>query len=366
MKLGILGGGQLGLMTVLDARRLGITTIVLDPDPSAPARPYADEFIRGPLDDEVSIRRVVSASDVTTFEIEHIATEVLLRLEAERHVFHPSAAVLATIQDKLAQKQLFDRAGIPVPRFSPVGADWNEWPAIWKARRGGYDGRGVQVVHGPADVPADVPGMLELLIPVATEIAVLIVRGAETDAVFPIMEMAFEAEANICTEVFAPATISRDVTDRATEIGRATVAALGGRGVFAVEMFVTPSGELYVNEVAPRPHNSGHLTIEACETSQFEQHVRAVLGLPLGSPRLICPAAMRNLLGAADGGTGRTRVSGLDDALAVPGARLHLYGKHDCRPFRKMGHVTAVARTVDEARDRAAAAAAATRITGER
>ncbi len=366
MTLGILGGGQLGLMTALDARRLGVKTTILDPDPAAPARFYADEFVCGRLDDETAIRRVVSASDVTTFEIEHISTDVLLRLEAERHVFHPCAAVLATIQDKLAQKKVFKRAGVPVPRFAAADTEWTEWPAVWKARRGGYDGRGVQVVDGPADVPSGVPGMLEVMIPIATEIAVLIVRGADSEAVFPVLEMAFEAGANICTEVFAPAAITRDIAERATEIGRESVSALGGRGVFAVEMFVTPAGDLYVNEVAPRPHNSGHLSIEACETSQFEQHIRAVLGLPLGSTGLISPAAMRNLLGAADGAIGRTRVSGLDAALAVPGARVHLYGKQECRPNRKMGHVTALARTLGEARERAVRAASAIRITGEK
>lgn len=363
--VGILGGGQLGRMLIYEALRLGIETRVLDPSPGAPCARIADAFIRGPLDDEASIRALASTTDVLTWEIEHVGVEVLGSLSREGVNVQPRPEVLRIIQDKLAQKQFLMDHGLPVPKFShgPTGSDKLEdvvarfgRPCVQKSRFGGYDGRGVAVLRSTDDLASALvgPTMIEEQVQIDTEIAVLVARSTTGEtAVFPVVDMAFDETANICSMVSAPSRLSDGVQQEAREIAREAVSALEATGIIAVELFVAKNGSVLINEIAPRPHNSGHLTIEACRVSQFEQHLRAVLGLPLGDPSLVQPAAMVNILGTPDSMSGAAVFDGLEEVLAVGGASVHLYGKTEARSNRKMGHVTVTAQTRDEAVQRA-------------
>lgn len=386
--LGIIGGGQLGRMMLPEARRLGLKTAVYTASPDDPAVGGCDIFVQGSLTDADGIAAFAEQCDYLTIEIEHVALEGLRRAETSGCTVFPPADALQTVQDKLAQRRCF--AGLPQPEYAELpdftpddepgwrqrvvaAAEQFGYPVVQKTRRGGYDGRGVAVLRSEQDV-FDRNGRLllgdsylEAFVPLHKELGVIVARSASGEIkAFPVTEMRFDPDANICTSVAFPARIESTLAGEGVRIARQAAERLKVVGLLAVELFVSENGDVVLNEVAPRPHNSGHLSIEACETSQFEQHIRAVLGLPLGSTGLISPAAMRNLLGAADGTIGRTRVSGLDAALAVPGARVHLYGKQECRPNRKMGHVTALAPTLAEARERAVRAASAIRITGEK
>ena len=357
-------------MMIYESRKLGITFTVLDPDPRAPAGPLADTFIRGGLYDREALGKAAESSDVLTYDIEHIDTDSLARLEDEGRRIYPSPACLASIQDKLEQKRLLRHAGIPVPDFEPLPAlgpgsphFTPPFPPPWvqKARTGGYDGRGVFVVRSEADMADLISGetMAEELVEIRKELAVMVVRGPDgAAAVYPVTEMVFDPEANICTRVVAPADIPETLRHRAEEIAFETARALGIVGAAGIELFLDGRDRILVNEAAPRPHNSGHYTIEACATSQFEQHIRAVSGLPLGSTELYRPAVMLNLLGASPGdtsaaGTGPPVIEGLDELLGIPGASLHFYGKAVCRPGRKMGHITVTAPSPEEALEKA-------------
>lgn len=377
--VGILGGGQLGRMLIYEALKLGLETVVLDPAPDAPCARPADVFLRGSLEDEALIRRLASLCDVVTWEIEHVNVDALEQLSDEGFRIQPKPSVLRTIQDKLTQKEFLHRRGLPVARYQAVPSPADDetafrsavlefgLPSVQKARRGGYDGRGVAIIGSVADLEDAlvVPSIIEEKMDIETEIAVNIARSANGSiSVYPIAEMRFSEQENICTIVAAPGRIEPTVAREAVSIARRAVLALEATGIIAVEMFVTRDGQVLINEIAPRPHNSGHLTIEACVTNQFEQHLRAILGWPLGDPSLIQPAAMANLLAEADGGAGTPVVLGLEEALAVPGASLHLYGKSEARPFRKMGHVTVVAATVEEAIETAEGIRATIKIEG--
>lgn len=360
-RVGILGGGQLGRMVVYEALRLGIDTTVLDPSATAPCARIAGTFLRGNLDDESSIRRVAEESDVLTWEIEHVGVDILGRIRAEGVNVQPNPGVLRVIQDKLAQKTFLERHGLPVPRFvetaNPPETALRQFglPCVQKSRFGGYDGRGVSIVRtgDPGNELLTGSTMIEELVDIDTEIAVLVARSTNREtAVYPIVEMVFSGDENICTMVRTPAPLSDRLSNEALEIATAAVEALDATGVVAVEMFVTRHGGVLINEIAPRPHNSGHLTIEACPTSQFEQHLRAVLGLPLGDTSLIRPAAMVNILGAGED-RGSPIIAGYREVMRIPGASIHLYGKEEARPFRKMGHVTVTAESLDLATERA-------------
>jgi len=367
LTVGILGGGQLARMMIYESRKLGISFTVLDSDPEAPAGALADTFIRGGLYDPGALERAAEKSDVLTYDIEHIDTAVLTRLEAQGRRVYPSPACLATIQDKLEQKRLLRAAGIPVPVFHALPAKNADYPFappwVQKARTGGYDGRGVFVVRSEADLADLIPGdtMAEEQVDIRKELAVMVARGADgATAVYPVTEMVFDPAMNICTRVVAPADVSDSLRRQAEEIAVETARALNIVGAAGIELFLDTRGRILVNEAAPRPHNSGHYTIEACATSQFEQHIRAVSGLPLGSTELYRPAVMINLLGAAPSAAARKRavdtapvIEGLDELLAVPGASFHFYGKKVCRPGRKMGHITVTAPTRTEALSRA-------------
>lgn len=344
-------------MLVPCASQLGCETLVLDPTPRSPGGELASAQIVGDFDDAERLRELVEQCTVTTYEIETIDTDVLRALEAEGHLIIPSADVLATIQDKLLQKQRLLAAGIPVPDFAalddtdPRTIAAFGFPLVQKARRGGYDGRGVAVF---TDVVVEerilqVPSMVERFVDHRCELAVLVARAGDGETrSWPVVEMVFDERTNILDLLVAPARIDAAIAERARTIAIAAVEALEGVGVFGVELFLTHRGEILVNEIAPRTHNSGHWTIEACRTSQFEQQVRVVAGLPLGDTTQHSPAVMVNLLGS-ETAYGTPVVQGLDEVLALPGVAVHLYGKREVRPSRKMGHVTVTAARLEDA-----------------
>jgi len=371
-RLGVVGGGQLARMMVPAAARLGFEIAVLDPTPASPGGQLAHDQIVGGLDDADALRALVESCDLTTFEIEAIDADVLASLAADGHRIHPAPATLACIQDKLTQKQRFEAAGIPTSPFEPLDSPDARalvefgLPVVQKARRGGYDGRGVAVFTDTVveEKVLQAPSLMERYVDFRCELAVLVTRSTTGEvATWPVVEMVFDERANVLDLLLAPARVDASVAERARKIAIAAVEALDGVGVFGVELFLTHTDEILVNEIAPRPHNSGHWTIEACRPCQFEQHVRAVAGLPLGSTEQHSAAVMVNLLGEADA-RGTPTAAGLEAALSVPGASLHLYGKHSVSPFRKMGHLTITAKTLDEALAMAERARAELRIHG--
>jgi 5-(carboxyamino)imidazole ribonucleotide synthase len=360
-RIGLIGGGQLGRMIVKAAKRLGCTCVVLDPVPGSPAAQVAGHQIVGDYSDPVRLRELADACDVITYELEDVETGVLAMLEREGHAIRPRPELLATIQDKLLQKRFLAQAGIPTSEFIELLDDAPEafesfgFPLVQKARRGGYDGRGVVVMHDRRDttLALPVPSYVERFVDADKELAVMVARSLDGECrAYPTVEMRFRADDNVLDFLVAPAAVDSDVAERAEALAMRTVTAMDGVGVFGVEMFLTREQELLVNEVAPRTHNSGHHTIEACVTDQFEQHLRAILGLPLGDTRQLSPATMVNLLGAA-GFAGRPVITGLKAALAIPGVCVHIYGKAVSKPGRKMGHVTVVERTLEAACEKA-------------
>ncbi|EIJ41547.1 phosphoribosylaminoimidazole carboxylase, PurK protein [Beggiatoa alba B18LD] len=359
-RIGIIGGGQLGKMTAQVAKRMGFYVTVLDRSANCPSAHVADALIVGDLYDGEKLRAIAEVSDVLTYEIEHIDTATLKALFAEGKKIYPAPRVLEIIQDKLKQKQVLDQAGVPVPRYQQVDNLNNEYlqqvtfPIVQKARTGGYDGKGVAILKSMADVDKilPVPSMVEEYIPFSKEIAVMVARNRQHEVVcYPVVEMVFDERTNICDIVAVPARIDPAMSERAQQIAIKAIEALDGVGVFGVEMFLTNNDEILVNEIAPRPHNSGHYTIEASVTSQFEQLVRIICNLPLGASKLLSPAAMWNLLGE-EGYQGTPVIEGLGSALSVQGLSFHLYGKDTTQPFRKMGHVTIIDDSVAAALDK--------------
>ncbi len=347
-RLGLIGGGQLGRMLASKARQMGFFIAVLDPTPNSPAGQFADVEITGNFYDTAKLQELVRVSEVVTYDIEHIDAPFLQTLVEAGCCIHPAPQVLATIQDKLRQKETFVRHGIPVPRFQPADQiDFEPglfagFPVVQKLRFGGYDGRGVKILHTREDLAAALPGlsMLEEYVPLEKELAVMVARSMTGEMkTYPAVEMQFAAPGNILELLLAPARIDPRLQQQAQEIARACVEALQSVGVFGIELFLAKTGKLLVNEVAPRPHNSGHYTIEACATGQFEQHLRAITGMPLGTTQLLRPAVMLNLLGEPDF-FGVPIIEGWREALAIPGLSFHWYGKAETRPLRKMGHVT--------------------------
>ncbi|MBB1073224.1 5-(carboxyamino)imidazole ribonucleotide synthase [Rhodoferax sp. 4810] len=372
-RIGIIGGGQLGRMLVRAAKQLGCTCVVLDPTPNSPAAQVAGQQIVAHCHDATALRQLAEMCDLTTFDLENIDSAILRQLSDEGCPIFPSPDVLAVIQDKLRQKELLAAAGIPTAEFvaldQPDAARCAEfgYPLVQKARVGGYDGHGVVVMHTAADFAKHlpVPALIERFIKADKELAVMVARGrcGETRC-YPVVEMQMHRATNMLDLLLAPARVTDAIAAAATQLAVRTVEALDGVGVFGIELFLTHDGQLLVNEVAPRTHNSGHYTIEACFTDQFEQHLRAITGLPLGATDLLMPAAMINLLGAADH-SGRPVVNGLRAALALPGVAVHLYGKADTRPGRKMGHVTVLHPDLEQARQLAEQVRTLMTITGE-
>lgn len=360
-RLGIIGGGQLAKMAALKARAMGFHISILDPSPHAPAALLADRHVLGGYHDPRKLRELVSDCEITTFDLENIDAETLLALENEGHLIFPSANTLQIIQDKLTQKQTLANQGIPVPRFADIetldaetAADFG-YPLVQKLRKGGYDGRGVAVIHSPEELENKLegPSMLEEKVDIDKELAVMVARSKSGKIkCHPLVEMVFDPVANICDVVMAPALVNEKQEQEAIEIASAAIEALDGVGIFGVELFLTKEGKLLLNEIAPRTHNSGHYTIEACITDQFEQHLRAIMDLPLGETDLLIPAVMVNLLGS-DGERGTPEILGMRKAMDIPGLSFHLYGKAETRPFRKMGHLTIIDKDVHQARAKA-------------
>jgi 5-(carboxyamino)imidazole ribonucleotide synthase len=347
--VGIIGGGQLGRMLIQSGIDFNLNFTVLDPDPVAPCHQLAP-FTCGKLTDYDTVWRFGQDCDLITIEIENVNTKALADLEKAGKKVFPQPAIIELIQDKRKQKQFFKDHHIPTAEFilvenkEEVLMHESYLPAVNKLGREGYDGRGVQLLRTSADLPKafDAPGILEKLIDFEKEISVIVSRNEAGEvAAFPAVEMVFHPEANLVEYLFSPAIINEEISNRAKEISENVIESLGLVGLLAVEMFVTKDGRVLVNEVAPRPHNSGHQSIEANVTSQYEQHLRAILGLPPGDTRCMVPSAMVNLLGE-EGYSGLARYEGLTEVLSLSGVHVHLYGKKQTKPFRKMGHVTLV------------------------
>jgi 5-(carboxyamino)imidazole ribonucleotide synthase len=368
-RLGILGGGQLGRMLLQECAGLDVRTHVLDPSPQAPCAHLCHRFFQGDLTDFQRVVEFGKTCDVLTIEIEHVNADALRALEEAGVAVYPSSHILRTIQDKGLQKQFYAHHGIPTAPFELVsnGKQHRHWPVVQKLRTGGYDGKGVQIIRSQEDLAKafDGPCVVEECVTFSKELAVIVSRNIRGEtAVFPLVEMEFNPEANLVEFLFSPANVSPDTEAEAKRLALQIVDALDFVGLLAVEMFMLTDGSLLVNEMAPRPHNSGHHTIEACATSQYAQHLRAILGLPPGDTRQIRPAVMVNLLGA-DGHSGPVRYEGLEEILAMPGVYVHLYGKAETRPFRKMGHVTVCADRLETAMNRARQVLQTLRVEGE-
>lgn len=376
-RVGVVGGGQLALMLGEAAPRVGLDAFsVLDPTPGCPAAAVATRQIVAAFDDAAGLRALAAVSEVLTFEIELAGAAVLTELAAGGTVVQPVPATLATIQDKLLQKEHLAARGVPVAPFCAVPAATVAgveaaaaalgYPLVLKARRGGYDGRGNALVEGPADIPAALARLAgralyaEAWVDFARELAVMVARTEAGEiASYPVVETIHTR--HICDVVLAPAPISPAAAARAEAAARRAVAAFAGAGIFGVELFETAGEAIYLNEIAPRPHNSGHHTIEACRTSQFEQHLRAILGLPLGETDMTVPCAvMINILGEAPAPR-PAAPAGLAVAAAL-GGHVHLYGKETTAYDRKMGHITLLGDDLAETLRRARAARAAVTI----
>jgi 5-(carboxyamino)imidazole ribonucleotide synthase len=369
-RLGILGGGQLARMTLQAGIPLAIDVAILAESPDSPAGRLTQHECVGDWNDEPTLRKFANLVDVVTLENEFVDAGVLEQLAHWGKPVRPGAAVLALIQDKLIQKQTLLHHGLPVPRFTAVqspadieaAARNSGWPLILKARRNGYDGYGNATLHGVSEIePAlqrlgwpERQVLVEQAVPFVRELAVLVASGINGQRVtYPVVETV--QRNHICHVVRAPAQIDARTAQRAVEIASAAVEAVGGVGITAVELFQTAHDEILINELAPRPHNSGHYSIDACHTSQFENHLRAVLGLPLGDASLrVGAAVMVNLLGTRDG---TAELRGLHEVLVKTDVHVHLYGKREVRRGRKMGHLTAVGSSMAEAEERALSAA---------
>lgn len=361
LRFGILGGGQLGRMLIQEAVNYNINVSVLDPDPHAPCKDLTGRFVCGSLNDFDTVYAFGKACDVLTIEIEHVNVDAMEKLEAEGVQVYPQPALLRLIQDKGLQKQFYREHGIPTADYvlvenkSGIAAHAAEFPFMQKLRKGGYDGKGVTKLGNPGDLSGafDAPSVLEKLIDFEKEISVIVARSTngETKS-FPVVDMEFNPEANLVEFLFSPAAVPPAVEEEAQRIARTVAEKLGIVGLLAVEMFLTKDGKVLVNEVAPRPHNSGHQSIEGNFSSQYDQHLRAIFGQPLGATGIVMPSVMINLLGEK-GYEGDAVYEGLDTVLQLEGVYVHLYGKKITKPFRKMGHVTVLAKTMEEAKEKA-------------
>jgi 5-(carboxyamino)imidazole ribonucleotide synthase len=361
-KLGILGGGQLGKMLLAETRKLDIQTFILDPSKDAPSQFGAHFFQQGDLLDFDTVYHFGKKVDVLTIEIENVNLDALDQLEAEGLKVFPSPQTLRKIQSKIVQKKIYLDNQIPTaPAYffnskeeviNAIESNQIELPIVWKQDRFGYDGFGVKILKQFEDSLSinETPALLEHLIPFAFELAVIVVRSSNGEVkTYPVVEMEFHPEANQVEYVICPARISEELAQKAQDIALKVSEAMQHVGLLAVEMFATQSGEILVNEVAPRPHNSGHYSIEGSYTSQFENHIRAILGLPLGDTSSKCVGIMVNLVGE-EGFSGPVVYENMNDILSYSGVTPHIYGKKDTRPFRKMGHVTITHQNMAEAR----------------
>lgn len=350
IKIGILGGGQLGRMMIQSAINYNLYVCCLDPDPNAPCKTVANEFTKGSLTDYDTVYKFGKDKDIITIEIENVNVEALKALQKEGKKVFPQPEVIEIIKDKGLQKMFYQRNDIPSPDFflvenkTQIEKYRDFFPFFQKLRTGGYDGKGVVKLGHPNKIEHafEEPSVLERLVDFDKEISVIVARNESGESkCFPAVECEFNPEANLVEFLFSPANIKKSIEKQATEIALKIAEKLNIVGILAVELFVTKDGKVLVNEVAPRPHNSGHQTIEGNITSQFEQHLRAILNLPLGDTSIIKPAVMINLLGEKNY-EGPAKYEGLTDAMKYKGVYIHLYGKKHTKPFRKMGHITVV------------------------
>ncbi|HZE87529.1 MAG TPA: 5-(carboxyamino)imidazole ribonucleotide synthase [Methylomirabilota bacterium] len=374
-RIGIVGGGQLGRMMAFDAKKLGFTVSIIDPTPNSPAGQVVDKQIVAPYNDEKAIRELAKNSDFLTFEIELANAHVLDDLTNKGLEIHPSAKTLSIIKDKLEQKKFLRKAGLPVADFAPVISSDNEisrndsikqeietlakkfgYPLLLKARFDAYDGRGNALIKNKNQIDKALEKLrgrklyVEKFVPFVKELAIMVARSTkEAIATYPVVETIHKN--NICHLILAPASVDETIRKKAKMLAINVMKNLKGAGVFGIEMFLTHSSnsgqaKLFINEIAPRVHNSGHYTIEACVTSQFEQHIRAVTGQPLGATDMIVPASvMINILGERNA---QAEVTGLDKALKIPNVFIHIYGKMETKLERKMGHITVIGKTLAE------------------
>jgi 5-(carboxyamino)imidazole ribonucleotide synthase len=346
--IGILGGGQLGRMFLQESYNYNARVRVLDPTGDAPCAPIATEFVQGSFNDYRTVLDFGRTCDIITIEFEHVNTEALHQLEKEGKKVYPQPHILELIKDKGAQKAFYTGHGIPTgPYFLAENADevrqkTTQLPVFQKLRKGGYDGYGVKAIRTEEDLAGafDAPSLVEEWVDFEKELSVITARNENGEtAVYPAVEMVFHPVANMVEFLASPAQIPADTEKKAQEIARQVIEALGMVGILAVEMFLTKTGEIWVNEVAPRPHNSGHQTIEGNYCSQYEMHFRSIMNLPLGCTDIVQPSVMVNLLGDP-AHSGPALYEGLEEVMQIPGVYVHLYGKTHTKPYRKMGHVT--------------------------
>lgn len=360
-RLGILGGGQLGKMLIQSCADYNVKAIVLDQDESVPAASLAYALQKGSFKEYEDVKQLATQVDLLTIEIEHVNLEALREAERNGILVYPQPNVLEIIQDKGKQKQFYYEQGIPTSDFELIEhyQDIEQYrhllPAFQKSRRAGYDGKGVRHIPTAAAIKQgfEVPSVLEQKVDFTKELSVIVARNPQGEMeAYPPVELSFHPDQNLVEFLSAPAEITPEIEQKAISIAKDTAEKLGVVGLLAVEQFLDEGGNIFVNEVAPRPHNSGHHTIEANQTSQYEQHLRAIFGLPLGSTDLITPAVMVNLLGNPEE-YGQPYYAGLEEALAIKGVHPHIYGKPQTKPFRKMGHVTITDKNLDEAKQKA-------------
>ena len=357
-RLGVLGGGQLGKMLLTETQKFDIYTVILDGTADAPCAQICNEFHQGSLMDFDTVYNFGKKVDLLTIEIEHVNIDALIKLEAEGLEIYPQPSVLKTIQHKGRQKDFFVENNIPTSphkRFATLEELKNsslQFPFVWKSAQFGYDGTGVKIVKSENDLNqlTDTDCIVEDLIPFKNELAVIVARNKSGEIkTYPVVEMEFHPEANQVEYVICPARISEEVALKARTVALKVAEAFEHIGLLAVELFQTVNDEIIVNEVAPRTHNSGHYSIEASYTSQFEQHVRSILNLPLGDPESKVAGIMVNLVGE-EGFSGNVVYENMEEILKMDGVTPHIYGKKETRPFRKMGHVTIVNNNLAKAR----------------
>lgn len=355
IRIGVLGGGQLGRMMIQSAMDLNLDIQCMDPDPNAPCKNLASRFVCGDIRNFDEVVRFGSECDLITVEIENVSIEGLEELERQGKKVFPQPRVLKTIKDKGLQKQFYLEHDIPTSDFvfvdskADLAKHVDMLPAVNKLCTDGYDGRGVQVIKNELELSKgfEAHSILEKFVDYQSEISVIVARNEKGEmTTFPVVELEYHPEANLVEFLFSPSSLSDEIKMKARDLAEKVISSFDMVGLLAVEMFVDKSGDVLVNECAPRTHNSGHHTIEGNITSQFEQHIRAILNLPLGNTERIGDAVMVNLLGA-EGFSGLARYEGVEECLSIPGLHIHLYGKKNTKPFRKMGHVTLVGDALD-------------------
>ena len=363
-KLGIIAGGQLGKMLVLAASNWDVKTFILDMDEHCPASACCAGFVKGNQLDYDDVLRFGSMVDMITFEVENVNIEALQKLKADGKKIFPDPDALAIIQDKGLQKEFYQINKIPTLQFFLyknkaeiiAAAETGEisFPFVQKLRKGGYDGKGVTIIHSKNDFKNLLEGasIVEKLIEIQKEISVIVARNHKGEVkCFPVVEMEFN-EANMIEKLICPSSLDEKITEQATEIAIQIISSFNLCGLLAVEMFVDKKNTVWINEIAPRPHNSGHHTIESLITSQYEQLLRAIFNFSLGSTQLKMPSVMINLLGEANY-EGPVKYEGITDCMGIEGVKIHLYGKKITKPYRKMGHVTILATSIEEAKNKA-------------